>query len=162
MKKKPGALDIIVILAVIAVAAVIVFYLSHNSVGDSAVGGGSYEISYTVEFKHNINKDAADNITPGDNVYNAESGAYIGEVESAEIVPLRIDGYDEATKSFVLREAEDKYALLLTVKAKADVTESATSVNGVNVMVGEELAIHTPTFGSEGFCIGLEEPDYDN
>lgn len=160
-KRKPGFLDFLVILVVLALIGAAVYYFTHNTVGDSATSTGSQEITYVLEVK-DVNKDFADQIIIGDGLYYTESNAYLGKVTSAEEIPYEIDRYQADTNTVVPEAVEGKYNARITVKAKADISESATTVNGVNVMVGSDLSVRTSTVGGSSYCVELEEPDYDD
>lgn len=160
-KRKPGLLDIVIIAAVLAVIAVVGWYFTHNNVGGSAAGSGKYEITYTILVK-DVNKDAAESIIPGDSVYYSESGAYIGEIVSAEVVPFYYDNLNPATGMMEEELSDDLYNAEVTVTAKASISESATSVNDVDVMVGTKIGFRTSNFGAEGYVTALEEDGYDN
>lgn len=160
-KRKPGFLDILVLLVVIALIGAAAFYFSHNNVGNSAASSGTQEITFVLEVK-DVSKDFADQIIIGDGLYYSESDAYIGEVTAVEQIPYYSDHYQADTDTVVSMAVEGKYNAKVTVKAKADVSESATTVNGVNVMIGSELSVRTSTVGGSSYCVELEEPGYDD
>lgn len=160
-KRKWGILDIIVILGVLVVIGGAVFYFTHNSVGDSAMSSGTCDITYVLEFK-DAPADIEDRIVIGDEIYEAEAGVLIGTVEAVEIRPYVIDEYKSETGMMGEAEVEDLHNAQITVSASAVVSESATTVNDVDVMVGSGVNFYTSTFGGSGYCVKLEEPGYDH
>ena len=160
-KRKPGFLDIFVLLVVIAVIAAATYYFTHNHVGDSAASRGEQEITYVLEVKE-VSENFMDRIIIGDSLYYTESDAYIGEVTAAEVIPYYADRYQEDTGTVDNAAVEGKYNARITVKANADVNEAATTVNGVKVMVGSEVNARTSTVGGLSYCVELEEPGYDD
>jgi hypothetical protein len=160
-KRKPGFLDFLVILVVIALIGAAAYYFTHNNVGDSATSTGAQEITYVLEVKE-VSEDFADQVIIGDSLYYTESNAYMGEVTAAEVIPYYTDHYQENTNTVVSEAVEGKYNARITVKAMANISASATTVNDVNVMVGSEINIRTSTVGGSSYCVELEEPGYDD
>lgn len=159
-RRRLGFLDILVILVVLAVIGAAVYYFSNNTVGDSAAASGQDEITYVLQIE-NVNADFADQVIIGDGVYDSEADTYIGKVTAAEVVPYSVDSYQEDTGTVVSKEVEGKYNGRITVKASADISDSETSVNGINVMVGSNLNVRTSNEGGVAYCVKLEEPDND-
>lgn len=160
-KRKPGFLDIFVLLVVIALIAAAAYYFTHNHVGGSAASAGKQEITYVLEMK-SVSEDFIDRIIIGDNLYYTESDALIGEVTGAEVIPYYADRYQEDKGTVDSAAVDGKYNARITVKANADISEAATTVNGVMVMVGSEVNARTSTVGGLSYCVKLEEPGYDD
>ncbi len=154
-KRKWGALDIVILVIVLAVIGAAVYYFTHNNVGDSAASSGDTDVTYVVEIK-DVDEDIENIVVIGDDLYYTESGAYIGEITSVERVPYYVDAYQQDTGTMVSEDVDGKYNVKVTVSARADVSESETSVNGVPVMVGSALNVNASTFGGNGYCVELE------
>ena len=159
--RKPGFLDLILLLVVIGIIAAAAYYFTHNHVGDSAASTGQQEITYVLEVK-DVSENFIDQIIIGDSLYYTESNAYIGEVIEAELIPYYVDRYQEDTAAVTSQAVAGKYNAWVTVKANADISEAATTVNGVKVMVGSEVNAKTSTVGGSSYCVKLEEPGYDD
>ena len=158
-KRKLGALDIILICGVLLIVAGVAYYFTHNNVGNSASSSGKYDVSYILEVKE-VPEDFDEQVIIGDDVYYTESNTYIGKVEAVEVIPYYSDYFDASTGHMDTKAIDGKYNARLTISAQADISESATSVNDVDVMVGSGLGIHTSTVGGLGYCIQLEEASY--
>ena len=160
-KRKLGVLDLLVIIAVLAVVAAAVYYFTHNEVGNSAASSGKNQISYVLEIQ-DVPASFADQIIIGDSVYESQSDAYIGKVTAAKLVPYRVDAYQKDRDTVVAKEVQGKYCLRVTVTALADISAASTEVNSIPVMVGSQVNVRTSTVGGVSYCIKLEEPDYDD
>ncbi|HMM06437.1 MAG TPA: DUF4330 domain-containing protein [Clostridiales bacterium] len=160
-RRRPGFLDIVVLLVVIGIIAAAAYYFTHNHVGNSAASTGEQEITYVLEMK-DVSADFVDRIIIGDKLYYTESDAFIGEVTAAEVIPYYADRYQDDKGTVDSAAVEGKYNARITVKANADISEAATTVNGVKVMVGSEVNARTSTVGGSSYCVELEEPGYDD
>lgn len=159
-KRKLGVLDVVIIMAVLAVIGAAVYYFTHNNVGNSAASSGATEVTYIVEIK-DVSENIEEFAVIGDDLYFTESGAYIGKIEAVERRPYYVDVYHADSGTMVSEDVDGKYNVRITVSARADMSDSETTVNGVPVMVGAPLNVNSSTIGGNGYCVKLEVANND-
>ena len=153
-KRKFGASDVVVILAIIAVVVVAVKFFATDKNETASTSGEA--IAFTVELGK-VPDNFLEGVEEGDKVYDAKAGGYLGTVAKTELVPHKELVYDPTTnisKEVVVEELQDAH---ITINANAEISDRKTSVEGTDVMVGTELSLKSRSFAGTGYCIILEE-----
>lgn len=153
-KRKFGALDVVVILFVIAVVVVAVKFFATDQ-GKTTANSGQ-DVSFTVEILK-VNETFLDEIAVGDKVYDVKAGGYLGTVSDMELVPYKETTYDPASDSAKDVAVDGLLNALITVDATAEISDRKTSVSGVDIMVGAPISMHSGGFAGTGYCVILEE-----
>lgn len=151
---KIGALDILIVLLIVAA---VIFVIKFSSAGDDAVVDSNPENSvlFTVEMGM-VNEDFLTDVKEGDLVYDAKKGSLIGAVVSSELTPYIGLSYDRENKINRETEVDGLYNAYITIRANADITDRNTTVNSTDIMVGASLTLQSSSFAGGSFCIDLD------
>lgn len=165
-KYKFNIIDVLIIIAVVAVFAVMYYYMSARNTLASSL---EVDIEYVVELKL-VDDDYVENIKLNDKVIETVRDQQIGEVVGIEVVPayniatntetgeMKIETYPPLPKENDTDEEKYPY---YNVKVKIRDTfkrsEKGYKKNAFNLVTGQLVYFRVPGFIGEGFCIGIEE-----
>lgn len=159
MKKvKFNVVDIIIILAVIAVAVVGVFYMKGLFGGgssDSSSSAREVTATYQVEF---TGKEQRLTELPkvGDSVNVGVKEKAPAKVIDVQINPARKVTYDvRGDGKAQWTEIPNQYDVLLTLESDAVESKSSISASGVVLRVGEEAVVRGKGYSAEGYILNL-------
>lgn len=142
-KIKFNYVDVIIILAVVAVFAFGYRFITKSSVRTS----GMPDMIFTFEVT-NMEKDYKDNFSVGDEVFDAVKGEALGKIVNVETVPATTVLEDRAEGRFVMGEYEDRESVHITIKG------TATSY-GTDIMIGKQkIKIGEMVYVKKAGCVG--------
>jgi hypothetical protein len=156
-KMKFNIMDVLILLAVAAVAAVLVyvFVLSENTPVDSLGGTPTTKITYVVELT-GIDDALSDNISVGETLIDAAKKMNIGTIVAVETRPYVYLGKNLTDGTMELTTVDNKSTIYVTVEADATLTGIAYSISGYDIYVGEKVYLSLPDFTGTGYCISLK------
>ena len=156
-KMKFNIMDVLILLAVAAVAAVLlyVFVLSENTPVDSLGGAPTTKITYVVELT-GIDDALSDNISIGETLIDAAKKMNIGTIVAVETQPYVYLGKNLTDGTMELTTVDNKSTIYVTVEADATLTGIAYSISGYDIYVGEKVYLSLPDFTGTGYCISLK------
>lgn len=156
-KMKFNIMDVLILLAVAAVAAVLVyvFVLSENTPVDSLGGTPTTKITYVVELT-GIDDALSDNISVGETLIDAAKKMNIGTIVAVETQPYVYLGKNLTDGTMELTTVDNKSTIYVTVEADATLTGIAYSISGYDIYVGEKVYLSLPDFTGTGYCISLK------
>ncbi len=142
------ALIILLILAVVAVGAVLLW--SNSGKNGNA---NSFEIEYVVEFR-TIRDEFTDNIEIGTKLVDSAKKYQLGEVIDVSSTPAKYTGVDLNTGELVYYDYPEHSDLSLTVRTVAALDDEGMFVidNGYRISVGTTMYIRTPNYVGTGYC----------
>ncbi len=164
-KKRLTFIDIVLILAVLGLAAFVVysvFFADETSSGDDAV---------TIEYQIKVEKIryADFGITLlDDNKISCEflltdETVYAGSKEIGKVLAVEYEPYFESTGEvnesgeLIYCEYPGYINLLITVQTKAEKTDAAYSVSGVSLLANKEISFRTRTFCQNAEIVKITE-----
>lgn len=156
-KMKFNIMDVLILLAVAAVAAVLlyVFVLSENTPVDSLGGAPTTKITYVVELT-GIDDALSDNISVGETLIDAAKKMNIGTIVAVETQPYVYLGKNLTDGTMELTTVDNKSTVYVTVEADATLTGISYSISGYDIYVGEKVYLSLPDFTGTGYCISLK------
>lgn len=164
MKKKfkINVFDIILILA----CAVFVYGAYLFSMPEQVAGSSGTTVRFTVELNDHsrerlIGKPAGfyTQIVPGPYVTESSRGMTIGRVVDAYALPFMQDVPFEAENIFRRMPLEEREFTYVVIEALAEVTERLITVNGIPIMVNQNMYVRSRDFAGRGFITALEVLD---
>ncbi len=149
------ALDLIILIVLLAAAALAVWFFGPFGGGDSG-DTTQVNIEYTIEIK-GLEEAYLGNIRVGDAVTDSVTKKGIGVITAVETMPF-VD-YILNTDDGILLEKEypGQYTLLVTISAPATHNERGYNLDGYRVAIGGLHYVQLPNFVGSGYCIGVEE-----
>ena len=147
---------ILLLVAAVGFAAVYLFVLKDRGNGPT---DETTTIEYVMEFQ-NLDDMYANSvpISADDTVLDAVSQVVVGKVkEDAVPVPYEKIGFDKEKMKDFAYTVEGRTNLHVTVTATAKVTDSAFTVGGITIRVGEQYSLVFPDFYGVGYCISLTD-----
>ena len=156
-KMKFNIMDVLILLAVAAVAAVLlyVFVLSENTPVDSLGGAPTTKVTYVVELT-GIDDALSDNISVGETLIDAAKKMNIGTIVAVETQPYVYLGKNLPDGTMELTTVDNKSTIYVTVEADATLTGISYSISGYDIYVGEKVYLSLPDFIGTGYCISLK------
>ena len=159
MKKKDGTkksflnifnlLTALVLIA--AVAAALYFFVLKE---DTDVAPELTDVEYIIEIKE-VKDELTDKISVGDWLVDSVGQIEIGVVEEIEYTRSYTYELDSATATLVVSEYPDHSNLIVTVSAKAKITDKGYEINGCVINVGKPVYARFPNFTGTGHCISM-------
>ncbi|GHV10702.1 hypothetical protein FACS1894219_00630 [Clostridia bacterium] len=153
-------IDIILIIAIIAAAAVLLYIVAGKGLFSN---DDEIEIQYTIEiqlikneFRQSINK-----LTPGTKIIDSVRSNDIGEIVSVSIDDAVVNAVDRNTGVVKRTPYPDHSKVRIVVKTKCKWDGVNFSANGKLIMAGVRIDFRTPYFISSGFCVTVEELTHD-
>lgn len=157
--KKAGihfnVIDVILIIAIIAAAAVI-SYVMLSGRFDNAAPNTEREIQYSVLLT-GVRGEFRDNIEIGNKVTDTVKLMAIGEVIDVKAVESIKQYENESTGEVIDATIPDTYDITVIIKATADVSSGYYMIGGYKMSVGTLVSLRVPNFTSTGYCLSIEE-----
>ena len=170
-KYRFNIIDVFIILTVVAIGAVLYFYMSARNL---VASNQDVEVEYIVEFK-TVHRDYVDNINIGDTVVETVREQQIGKVVDVEVSPayniatntqtgeMFIEYYPPITEENDENSEEEPQYEYYNMKVKVvdtlKRTEEGYKKNAFMLRVGQLVYFRVPGFVGEGFCIQINEVD---
>lgn len=165
-KYRFNIIDVFIILTVVAIGAVLYFYMSARNL---VASNQDVEVEYVVEFK-TVHRDYIDNIKIGDTVVETVREQQIGKVVDIEVSPayniatntqtgeMFIEYYPPLTEESSEEEPQyEYYNVKVKVNDTLKRTEEGYKKNAFMLRVGQLVYFRVPGFVGEGFCIQINE-----
>lgn len=160
MKKRDGAkkslfniFNILIVLIIVAgIGAALYFFVLKDDQGGAAELS---DVEYTVEIK-NVRDELTDKISSGDRLLDSVGQIDIGVVDEIEYAQSRICNLDNETGELVISEYPDHSDIIVTVSAKAVLTDMGYDINGCVINVGTPVYARFPGFVGTGYCISMK------
>ena len=157
--KKLNFFDLLLLLACVA----IVYAAYLFSMPQQAVAESGQRIRFTVELS-NFSAGAPmglpagfhEQIVPGPMVLESRNSIPIGYVVGAYGLPFMREVPDEAANIIRRAYIEEQEFAYVVIEARADVTDMITEVNGVRIVVNQDIYVRSRDFAGSGFITHLE------
>ena len=171
-KYRFNIIDVFIILTVVAIGAVLYFYMSARNL---VASNQDVEVEYIVEFK-TVHRDYVDNIKVGDTVVETVREQQIGKVVDIVVSPAYNIATDTNTGEMFIQyypvltdeesdlsaEAEPQYEYYNVKVRVIDTlkkTDEGYKKNAFVLRVGHLVYFRVPEFVGEGFCLQIDEVD---
>lgn len=152
-KRRPGVLDILIVLAVVA-GIILAVKLSANR-STQAGGGEGSPISFQVELTL-VPEDFSQGIQQGDKVYDSKKGGYLGVVQQVEMIPYKTIAYDRQEQTYKEAQVEGAWNALVTIQGNAQLSDRTTTIGNVTIAVGTEMYLKSAHFARSGYCVVMD------
>ena len=161
-KRKFNIVDLVLVLTIAAIVVAVVF-VGNKLLGDNqTVSSGSEKITieYSLQFRE-IPDSGTGNLAEGDVVRDANSKVSMGQVKEifhepySELVYAESDGQGYG----VMAEMEGYTNMLVTVRGEATKDERGYYLNGVKILVGQQMDVWSPGYSGQGWCVAIREVD---
>ncbi len=156
-KVKFNVVDVIIILAVVAVAVVGVFYMKGLFGGSSDSSAASREITVTYQVEFTGKEQRLTELPKvGDLVNVGVKEKAAAKVIDVQVNPARKVTYDlSGDGAAQWTEIPNQYDILLTLESEATESKSSISSSGVVLRVGEEAVVRGKGYSAEGYILNL-------
>ena len=161
MKKKDGTkrsffniFNLLTVLIIIAgIAASVYFFVLKEDVDTAPV---LYDVEYIIEIK-DVRDELRDKISIGDKVVDSVGQLDIGVVEEIEYTRSYSYELDNETGELVISERPDHSNIIVTISAKANITDKGYDINGCVINVGKPVYARFPSFVEVSHCISMKK-----
>ena len=140
--------DVLVILAIIAVAAAAVWFFTSAGIGHERY------VYFVVEFQEQM-PDFESRIiagyAPEAEVRDSIRNLFLGHVWDVHSQPAVLVTFDNTTNTFISETIPDRYDVYVTIRGVGTENESAIMSNGQIVRVGQEMFIVGRGYAGHGF-----------
>ena len=154
MKAKFNAVDVLVILVILALLAFGGYKLFFVNRGVAAQNG---EIEYQI-LVEKVRIPTAEAFQEGQTVRDVQNNTVLGRIVKKEVTPYQ-EAVPTADGRMVLAAVPEKYNVLLTLRSGAVVSENNVMVGSVEVKIGAQVKIKTNLASSTGVIYGLAVKD---
>lgn len=152
-KVKFNGMDLfIVILAIIVVAAGVYLLSGRNS---GAAAPENVKVRATVEVTGK-NEGYEDAIKVGDVVMIGEKDKLTAVIESVEVSPAKMTGYNILDGKVLRSEIPEQNDIKVTFTATGTESVNSITIDGIALRVGQNTVAFGKGWSSEGYIIGLE------
>ena len=152
-KVKFNIMDALILIAVLAVAAVLLYVFVFSESGEG-LNDDAYTLTYVVEISR-LNEEFADRVAVGDAVVESAKKLPIGTVVAIEKHPHEHLGEKAKDGSVTLTTVEGFCDLYVTIEAPASLSGISYNINGYELRVGTKIYLSFSDLVSEGHCISL-------
>lgn len=142
-KKRPNVVDILIILALVAVVVLAIVKVGVvNRVESSGVDESATKTIYTA-FVDKVRKPTVDSLHEGDLIFDEKTGICIGEIKVVEYEPLFYN-LPDGTGGMVRAQYPDYYRVTMTIEGSVIEKEDGYFVDGVvELKVNSEMNAFT-------------------
>ena len=148
-------IDVILIVAVLASVAALVFFLRERRIV-TVDGGRTAEIVYKIEVTA-MREEFRNLVAVGDMVVDPVTANTVGEVTDVSYVPYVYVGTDRTTGLQITTPYPGKITMTVTIKTMATVTDTGYEVGGRGLVLGETISFRVPDFAGSGTCVAIEK-----
>ena len=152
-KVKFNIMDALILLAILAVAALLL-YIFVFSEGGGLGESDAYTLTYVVAITQ-LNEEFAERVAIGDAVVDSSKKLPIGTVVAVEKHPHEYLGENTKDGSLTLSTMEGYCDLYVTVEAPATLNGISYTIGGYEIRVGSKVYLSFANLVSEGHCISL-------
>lgn len=155
-KLRFNAVDAILLLliAVVIFAVLYIFVFSESS--NQTTQNNYKTIRYTV-YVQNLDERFENMIKTGQQVTDGVEKKSIGTIVGVQSAPTVVTTFDYISEKQVEETLDGKINVKITIEAQALDTETAYTVDGCVIRVGEQYSIMLPDFYCSGYCIDLND-----
>ena len=146
-------IDVILIIAILASAVTLVYFLRERKIVTSEKTD-TVNIIYKLEISP-MREEFRNLVGIGDSVTDAIYLQGIGEVTDVSYSPCYYTGTDRENGKQVKNAYPNRITMTLTIKAEAEVTQTGYSINGRELILGEAFSFRVPDFTGNGTCISV-------
>ena len=156
-KMKFNIMDVLILLAIAAVAAVLlyVFVFSEHSSAGALNGAQTTKITYVIELT-DVDDALSDNISVGETLIDSAKKMNIGTIVAVESQPYVYLGKNVTGGTMELTTVDNKSTVYVTVEADATLAGISYSISGYDIYVGKKVYLSLPNFTGTGYCISLK------
>lgn len=154
MEKKKLRFNIIDLLIILLVAAVIVVGWKLLSSSGAAQPEQTKEIHYVVRCTE-VESAAAEKPEPGADVFNSSTTTYLGVLAESFSEPYAEPLYDPAAGEYRLCEVAGMSNVFLEIEGQGVETDTAISVEGTTVRVGDKVDVKCRGFAATGYIVDI-------
>ena len=148
-------IDVLLIVAVLATAVTVVFFLRERKVL-LPTSAETVEIVYQLEVSP-MREEFRNLVSVGDRMTDHVLLTSLGEIADVTYSECRYFGTHSATGATVSSPYPGHITMTLTVKAEAILTENGYEINGRLLLLGQELSFRTPSFTATAICQSVEK-----
>lgn len=148
-KPKIGYLDVVIVIAIIAVLIAGGMYLTKNITATNSV------IEFTIDAKY-IDEEVAQSIKLGESVFESNKNEYIGEITQVNILPMKETVENKQNGSFEIVEVPEKYNVLITIKGNGVYNEESAHVESYELYLGKTFFVKNKDFALGGVVISVK------
>lgn len=149
-----GFIDVLILLAVVAVLVVFSFYAS-GKWEDNNGGKAAQTMTYTVEVS-NVDKDVAEQFKKGDALRDSRKDTAIGTITEVKgIDPYKAPTTNEENGTYVMSERPGKYTVTFEVKSAYQQTGNDVKISDVDVKVGSNLIVKGQGYAASALIVGV-------
>ncbi len=156
-KHKFNFIDVIIILAVIAVAAAAIFIFGANRLfADSETVG----VEYVLEFRM-VREEFLGNFKTGVEVVDASKKYRLGEVMSVSSTASTFSGTNLLEGTLYYSDYPERFDVSLTVSARAKVDSDGMYIldEGYRMSVGTTVYVRTPDYTGTAYCTQIKKTE---
>ncbi len=148
-KRKPNIIDFVILLAVLAVLAAVVYGVVIHPGGQEEV-----RIRYVLEVPE-IQTEFCSKVVAEKPVFSYTDEREIGVVTAVSTAPTYFKGTDKEGNP-VYTEMEDRSILYVTIEADALQTDTGYIIGGLTMQAGTSLTVRFPELYCEAQCINVD------
>lgn len=151
VRRKLNGLDWFLILLVITIAAGGYYYFFHQKQSQQNVLS---HISYDMEVKE-VSNAFTQSIKIGDTVKESTKGNVLGKVTKFDIKPATTVNPDTIEGKFKLVQIPDRYDVVFTVEASAQVGIKSIITDGFELQVGKKLFLKGKGYANAAYILAI-------
>ena len=147
-KTRFNIVDLFALIVIVAIAGLAWWYFSSIDTGQDV------NVIFVVEIR-NMEADFAGKISEGDEVRDSIRNYFYGHVVSVEAIPMMNPTFNSEDLVFAQQRVPNRYDVRITIIGAGNETDSAISVYGNELRVGQEMFIRGLGFAGHGFLVGI-------
>lgn len=148
-------IDVALIVIALTAIAVLVFVFNSKDIV-KPTGTEKVEIEYTVTLSP-VREKYINLVKIGDKVVNTSVMENCGEVVDVSNSDYEYIGVNSETGASVSTKYPGMKVMVIKIRATATKTEYGYSVNGFDVVIGEDVSLRVPDFTGTGKCTSVTE-----
>ena len=152
-------IDVILIVAVLGATLTLVYFLREKRIVTSD-NSHTTAIVYQIEVSP-MREEFRNLVAVGDIVVDNVTRNTIGEISNVTYSTCYYVGTDPSTGQSISTAYPGKVTMILTIKAKAAVTDIGYEINGYPLTLGDTISLRVPDFTGSGTCISVTKSSDD-
>lgn len=148
-----GFVDVLIILAVVAVLVVFSFYATGKWEDNN--GGTTQTMTYTVEVS-NVDESVAQQFKVGDALRDSRKDTAIGTITKIDgVTPYETPSANEEDGTFVLGQKPGKYTVTFEVESGYQLANNSVTIGDVEIKVGTSLIVKGNGYAADALVLGV-------
>ena len=147
--------DLILIIIALTSISVLIFVFSNKSIAKTS-RSQTVEIEYTITFSP-VREEYINLVKIGDKVINTANMDDCGEVYLVSNSDYEHVGINAESGEKVTTKLDGMKSMVITIRAKATKTAYGYSVNGYDIIIGEDISVRVPDYTGIGKCTSVTE-----